>query len=74
MSDYGNYGYCSDCGGSDGHHYNDCSYDGINGGHGYPRSGSSDTWKWICVIMMVVFGGLCPPIGVIFFLIFMNSK
>ena len=74
MSDYGNHGYCSDCGGKEGHHFNDCSYDGTSGGWGYPRRNSSDTWKWICVVMMVLFGGLCPPIGVVFFLIFILKK
>lgn len=74
MSDYGSHGHCSDCGGNSGNHFNDCSYDGINGGHGYSGGNSSDTWKWICIAMMVIFGGLFPPIGMLFFWIFMSSK
>ena len=57
MSEHGNHGHCPDCGGSDGHHFNDCIYDGVGSGRGY-SSGGSDVWKWICVICMVVFAGL----------------
>ena len=73
MSEFGNHGHCPDCGGSAGNHFNDCIYDGVGSGRGYSRGGS-DTWKWICVIMMVVFGGLCPPIGVVFYLALLFSK
>lgn len=74
MGDYGSHGHCPDCGGSHGHHFNDCIYDGVGSGRGYSHSGSSDTWKGICVFMMVVFGGLCPPIGAFFFIAFLLSK
>ncbi len=76
MSDYGygSSGHCPDCGGSNDLHFNDCTYDGINRGTGRSGGASSDTWKWICVIMMIIFGGLCPPIGAFFFLLFMLSK
>ena len=67
MSEYGNHGHFPDCGGSGGHHFNDCIYDGVGSSGGYSRGNSSDTWKTICLIMMVVFGGLCPPIGGCFF-------
>lgn len=73
MSEHGNHGHCPDCGGSGGHHFNDCIYDGVGSGRGY-SSGGSDVWKWICVICMVVFAGLCPPIGVVFYLAFLFSK
>lgn len=74
MSEHGNHGHCPDCGGSYGHHFNDCIYDGTGSGRGYYGGGGSDVWKWICVVMMVIFGGLCPPIGVVFYLLFMFSK
>ena len=51
MGDYGSHGHCPDCGGSHGHHFNDCFYDGVGSGRGYSHSGSSDTWKGICVFI-----------------------
>jgi len=64
------YGHCNDCGGTNGHHFNDCTYDGVDSGRGY-SSNTPDAIKWILLIGSVVFMGLIPPIGVILFTIFL---
>jgi len=68
MSEHGHERHCIDCGGSGGHHFNDCIYDGENSGRGY-SSNTSDTAKWIVLVASVIFMGLCPPLGVVLFTI-----
>lgn len=70
MGDYGSHGHCHDCGGTDGHHYNDCIYDGTDGGYSsYTRGGgsgaSSGKW-WIGYIVALIIGyGINELLGVI---------
>ena len=64
------HGHCHDCGGTDGHHYNDCIYDGTDGGYSsYSRGGgsgaSSGKW-WIGYIIALIVGyGINELLGVI---------
>ena len=67
MSDYGHNGTCRDCGGYNGTHFNDCTYDGCSGWSHH--SSLPDTVKSILLILSVIFLGLCPPIGVVLFTI-----
>lgn len=67
MSEHGN---CPDCGGSDGHHYNDCIYDGTSGGYSsYSKRSSSDLNPktcWIWYILALIMGyGINELLGVI---------
>ena len=74
------HGHCHDCGGTDGHHYNDCIYDGTDGGYSsYSRGGgsgaSSGKW-WIGYIVALIIGyginellGVIIMIGLIFWLL-----
>ncbi len=71
MGDYGHNGTCRDCGGSNGSHYNDCTYDGSSGwSH---RSSLPDGVKSILLPASVIFMGLCPPIGVVLFFILIHG-
>ena len=64
---------CRDCGGSDGFHFNDCSYDGIDGGRpSYFKGGGNSTpggW-WVCYIIALFIGyGINELLGVIILLV-----
>ncbi len=74
MSDYGNGGHCSDCGGSNGMHFDGCSYDGVGHAGGYFRSDFKEGLRNFSGVMMILLAGFCPPIGVVFFLIFMACR
>lgn len=74
------HGHCHDCGGSDGHHFNDCTYDGTDGGYSsYSRRSGSNVsagkW-WIGYIIALIIGyginellGVIIMIGLIFWLL-----
>ena len=62
------HGHCRDCGGTDGKHFNDCTYDGADRGKRY-SSKTSDTTQWMVLIAAIIFMGLFPPLGVILFTI-----
>ena len=74
------HGHCLDWGGTDGHHYNDCIYDGTDSGYSsYSRGGgssaSSGKW-WIGYIIALIIGyginellGVIIIIGLIFWLL-----
>lgn len=64
MSEYGHGGHCNDCGGTGGHHYNGCTYDGVDSGRSH-RSSLPDSVRWILLIGGVIFMGLFPPLGVL---------
>lgn len=56
--------HCSDCGGSDGNHFNDCIYDGVHSGS--RKLGGDFTEKFVFAIFCVVgvLGALLfPPLG-----------
>ena len=38
MSEHGHGGHCRDCGGTGGHHYNGCTYDGVDSGRSHRSS------------------------------------
>lgn len=52
------HGHCHDCGGSDGHHYNDCMYDGTNstGGYHHRSSDMSAGAGWLIYIVAMIIG------------------
>lgn len=61
-------GRCNDCGGTNGNHFNDCSYDGTSG-RGYYSSGGP--LKWIILVFVILLIGACvgadpEVLGVIF--------
>ena len=74
-------GHCPDCGGSDGWHYSDCTYDGTEGLGGYyshSRGSSSGSggkvWLFYIVALIIGYGinellGAILLIGMIFWLI-----
>ena len=64
MSEHGHRGHCRDCGGTGGHHYNGCTYDGVDSGRSH-RSSLPDSIRWILLIGAVIFMGLFPPLGVL---------
>ena len=68
MSEYGS---CPDCGGTGGSHYNDCDYDGTNGNIGYSR-GASDFARGFVMVLAIIAGLICPPIGCLLLIIFVN--
>ena len=74
-------GHCSECGGSDGWHYSDCTYDGTGGKGGYSshsRGSSSGSggkvWLFYIIALIIGYGinellGAVLLIGMIFWLI-----
>lgn len=74
------HGHCHDCGGSYGHHYNDCIYDGTDGGYSsYSRRNGTNVsvrkW-WIGYVIALIIGygineflGAIILIGLIFWLL-----
>lgn len=74
------YGRCHDCGGTGGSHYNDCIYDGTEGGYSsYSRGKGSNVsagkW-WLGYIVALVIGygvnellGTMILLGLIFWLL-----
>ena len=78
MSEHGN---CPECGGSDGNHFNDCTYDGTSGESFYSsysrRSGSSASsgkvWSFYIIALLIGYGinellGAILLIGLIFWI------
>lgn len=73
--------HCPDCGGSEGWHYNDCTYDGTEGWGSYSSgsrgSSSGSSGKvWLLYIFALIIGyginellGAILLIGIIFWLI-----
>ena len=74
-------GHCPECGGSDGWHYSDCTYDGTEGLGGYyshSRGSSSGSggkvWLFYIIALIIGYGinellGAILLIGMIFWLI-----
>lgn len=62
-------GHCGECGGTDGMHYSDCSYDGT-GSRGYYRSSSG---QWVYFVLSIIFGIVFLPLGFVFFILFISS-
>lgn len=61
--------HCYDCGGTDGHHYNDCIYDGTDSGYSSRRRTSTNVsmgkWWALYVIALVIGYGINELLGVI---------
>ena len=63
--------HCPECGGSDGLHYSDCTYDGTDGPRGYSNgsrrgSSSSNGMVWILYIIALLIGyGINELLGTI---------
>ena len=52
------HGHCHDCGGNDGHHYNDCTYDGTSstGGYHHRSADMSAGTCWLIYIVAIIIG------------------
>lgn len=64
---------CHDCGCSDGHHFNDCIYDGTDGGYtSYSRGSGSNIsagkWWLAYIVAMFIGYGINELLGVIILL------
>lgn len=70
MSEYRYNGTCNECGGTQGSHYHDCTYEGSTGRN--HKSSLPDGVKWLLLIGSVVFMGLCPPLGVVLFFLLIH--
>ena len=62
MSEHGHGGHCRDCGGTGGHHYNGCTYDGVDSGRSH-RSSLPDSVREILLIGGVIFYGSVFDVG-----------
>lgn len=66
------YGRCPDCGGSNGNHFDDCTYEGtdVNVGHSKIGGSSVDSGKWwiIYIIALIIGYGISQLLGVIIML------
>ena len=66
------HGHCPDCGGSNGNHFDDCTYEGtdVNAGHSRVGGSSVSSGKWwiIYIIALIIGYGINELLGVIIML------
>lgn len=68
----GDKGHCSECGGSNGLHFDDCSHEVMGKGYSRGKGGSDDGtfWKW--VVFALVLYAVNPFIGTVLLLILLQ--